>query len=104
MVLICIVKPLFEPCHEKTCFLICENKCADQLCSDRAADQHLCFRYIWCSIPVLPKSKISSILPFSVMYSLFCVRPGRNTRKQVFSQYGSFLPHIGLESLQDPLV
>ena len=37
-------------------YCICQNKRAD-----RAADQHLCFPYIDSTIPLLPKSKISSL-------------------------------------------
>ena len=51
-----------EPRHEKNGFLhICENKDADQLRGNREADQRLCFRYIDSTIPLLPKSKISSL-------------------------------------------
>ena len=50
----------------KTFFCICENKDADQLCVDRTADQCLCFRFIYSTVPVLPKSKISSLYPSSV--------------------------------------
>ena len=45
----------------KPAFCICENKDADQLRSNREADQRLCFRYIASTIPLLPKSKISSL-------------------------------------------
>ena len=48
-------------------FCICENKDADQLRSDCAADQRLCFRYIDTTIPLVPKSEISSLLPSSVV-------------------------------------
>ena len=41
-------------------FCICENKDADQLRGNHEADQRLCFRYIDSTIPLLPKSKISS--------------------------------------------
>ena len=44
----------------KLAYCICENKDADQLHGNREADQHLCFRYIDCTIPLLPKYKISS--------------------------------------------
>ena len=55
----------FEPHREKTGFLhICENKDADQL-------QRLCFRYTESTIPLLPKSEISSLEPSSV-----AVQPG----------------------------
>ena len=43
-------------------FCICENKDADQLCSNSKADQRLCFRYTDSTIPLLPKSQISSPL------------------------------------------
>ena len=45
----------------KTAFSICENKDADQLRGDREADQRLCFRYTEITIPLLPKSEISSL-------------------------------------------
>ena len=41
-------------------FCICENKAADQLRGNREADQRLCFRYTDSTIPLLPKSEISS--------------------------------------------
>ena len=53
---------LFEPRHEKPGFCICENKDADQLRGEREADQRLCFRYTDSTIPLLPKSEISSYL------------------------------------------
>ena len=42
-------------------FCICENKAADQLCGNRTTDQRLCFRYTDSTIPLLPKSEISSL-------------------------------------------
>ena len=45
----------------KTTFCICENKDADQLRGNHEADQRLCFHYIDSTIPILSKSKISSI-------------------------------------------
>ena len=50
-----------EPRREKTFFCICENKDADQLRGNREADQRLCFRYTDNTIPLLPKSEISSL-------------------------------------------
>ena len=44
----------------KPAFCICENKDAEQLCGNREADQRLCFRYTDTTIPLLPKSEISS--------------------------------------------
>ena len=55
----------------KPVFCICENKDADQLRSNCAADQRLCFRYTDRTIPLLPKSEISSLWPSSV-----AVQPG----------------------------
>ena len=37
-----------------------ENKDSDQLRGNREADQHLCFRYLDSTIPLLLKSEISS--------------------------------------------
>ena len=45
----------------KPAFRICENKDADQLRGNREADQRLCFRYTDSTIPLLPKSEISSL-------------------------------------------
>ena len=45
----------------KPAFCICENKDADQLRGNREADQRLCFRYMESTIPLLPKSEISSL-------------------------------------------
>ena len=42
-------------------FCICENKDADQLRGNREADQRLCFRYMDCTISLLPKCEISSL-------------------------------------------
>ena len=45
----------------KPAFCICENKEADQLGSNCAADQRLCFRNTDSTIPLLPKTEISSL-------------------------------------------
>ena len=55
----------------KPAFCICENKDADQLRGNCEADQCLCFRYTDSTIPLLPKSEISSLQPSSV-----AVQPG----------------------------
>ena len=39
----------------------CEHKDADKLGGNREADQRLCFRYKDSAIPLLLKSKISSL-------------------------------------------
>ena len=46
--------------HEQD-FCLCENKGADQLGSNCEADQHLCFHFSDSTIPLLSKSKISSL-------------------------------------------
>ena len=45
----------------KPAFCICKNKDADQLRGNREADQRLCFRYTDGTIPLLPKSEMSSL-------------------------------------------
>ena len=47
-------------------FCICKNKDADQLRGNREADQRLCFRHLDSTIPLLSKSKISSLWLSSV--------------------------------------
>ena len=44
----------------KPAFCICQNKDTDQLRGNREADQRLCFRYTDSTIPLPPKSEISS--------------------------------------------
>ena len=51
-------------------FCLGENKGADQLRSHCEADQRLCFRYNDSTIPLLSKSKISSLLSPSVLVQL----------------------------------
>ena len=58
----------------KPTICIYENKDADQLHGNSKADQCLCFCYADSTIPVLSKSKISSLL---CLYSLVCVGPVR---------------------------
>ena len=60
---------------------ICENKSADQLHGSRAADHRLCFRYKYSTISLLLKSKISSLLSSSWLYSLVCVGPGQKPQR-----------------------
>ena len=45
----------------KPVFRMCENKGADQLRGNREADQHLCFRNIDSTIPLLPICEIQSL-------------------------------------------
>ena len=79
----CFACDTFDPHHEKTCFLHMQNKGADQLLCNHAADQHLCFRYLESTIPLLSKSKIfcSHLL---WLYSLVCSGPGRNPEDRLY--------------------
>ena len=69
----------------KPTFCTCENKDADQLRGNREADQRLCFRYIDSVIPLLSKSEISSLYPFSVAVQPGLCRTRSETRTLVFS-------------------
>ena len=64
---------------------ICENKDADQLRGNSEADQRLCFRQTDRTIPLLPKSEISSIYPSSVAVQPGLCWTGSETRTLVFS-------------------
>ena len=66
-------------------FCICKNKDVDQLRGNREADQRLCFRYIDRMIPLLSKSKISSLLPSSVAVQSGLCRTRSEARTLVFS-------------------
>ena len=80
----------------KPAIFICKNNDADQLRGNREADQHLCFSCTDCTIPLLPKSEISSHQPFSVV-----VQPGlcgtwSATPKPVYSRRGSYMLETAL--------
>ena len=68
----------------KPAFCICENKDADQLRGNREADQRLCFRYTDSTIPLLPKSEISSLWPSSVAVQAGLCRTWSETPKTGF--------------------
>ena len=65
-------------------FCICENKDADQLRGNREADQRLCFRYTDSTIPLLPKSEISSLQPSHVAVQTGLCRTWSETPKTGF--------------------
>ena len=53
---------IYEPHPEKTSFLHnAKNKGAGELCDNHTADQYLCFRYLDSTIPLFPKSEVSSL-------------------------------------------
>ena len=68
----------------KPAFCIYENKDADQLRGNREADQRLSFRYKDSTIPLLPKSEISSLNPSSVAVQPGLCRTWSETPKTVF--------------------
>ena len=74
----------------KPTFCICENKDADQLRSNREADQRVCFRYLDSTIPLLPKSKISSFYPSPV-----AVKSG------LCQTWSEFVPSIYVEKKEE---
>ena len=60
------------------------NKDADQLRGNREADQRLCFRYTGSTIPLLPKSEISSLKSSSVVVQPGLCRTWSETPKTCF--------------------
>ena len=72
-------------------FCLCENKGADQLRGNREADQRLCFRYTDSTIPLLSKSKISSLWPSSVTAQAGLCRTCSESTLLVFTRGGSNL-------------
>ena len=74
----------------KPTICICENKDADQLRGNREADQRLCFRSTDSTVPLLPKSEISSFKPASVLVQPGLCRTCSETTLLVFPRGGSF--------------
>ena len=68
----------------KTDFRLCENKGADQLCSKCTANQRLCFGFTDSTIPLLPKSEISSFWPSPVGAQASLCQTCVETLKTVF--------------------
>ena len=81
----------------KSDFCICENKDADQLRGNREADQRLYFRYTDSTIPLIPKSQISSLLPSSVN-----VQPGLCRRWSKTPKTGFLLTRLIWEHITFP--
>ena len=79
---------------KKPAFCICENKDADQLRSNCAADQRICFRYVDSTIPLLPKSEISTLYPSSV-----AVQPGLSRTWSETPKTGFLTTRLILDSL-----
>ena len=68
----------------KPTICIGENKDADQLRGNREADQCLCFRYTDSTIPLLPKSEISSFYLLSVLVQVGLCQTCSETTLLVF--------------------
>ena len=77
----------------KPTICIGENKSADQLRGYREADQRLCFRYRDSTIPLLSKSKISSLQLSSVAVQPGLCRTCSETKSLVFPRDGSYFKH-----------
>ena len=73
----------------KPTICIGENKGADQLRSNCESDQRLCFRYSYSTIPLLPKSEISSFQLFPVTVQVGLCRTWSETTLLVFPRGGS---------------
>ena len=71
----------------KSVLCICKNKGTDihQLHGNHTADLHLYFRFIVCTILLLPKSEISSLKLSSVAVLPINVGPFRKPQRDKFS-------------------
>ena len=78
-------------CMGNPTICISENKGADQLRSNCEADQRLCFRYTDSTIPLLSKSKISSLYPSSVTVQADLCQTWSEPKLLVFSCTGSYV-------------
>ena len=74
----------------KPTICIGENKGADQLRSNCESNQSLCFLYTDSTIPLLSKSKISSLLPSSVTVQPGLCQTWSEPKLLVFSRTGSY--------------
>ena len=80
----------YEPPHgKKPTICIGKKKGADQLRINCGADQCLCFFYMDSTIPLLSKSKISSLLPSSETVQAGLCQTWSEPKLLVFSHTGS---------------
>ena len=80
----------YEPPHgKKPTLCIGKNKGADQLRINWGADQYLCFFYMDSTVPLLSKSKISSLLPSSETVQAGLCQTWSEPKLLVFSRTGS---------------
>ena len=81
---------------------ICSNIGAGQLRSNCKADQRFCFHYTDSTIPLLSKSKISSLLPSSVLVQFVLCQTCSETTLLVFSRGSLFLLSVMPNVAQQP--
>ena len=74
----------------KPAFCICENKDADQLRGNAKLISAFVFATWIVQSFFYLNSKFQASSHLLWLYSLVCVGPGRKTRRQVFSEQGSF--------------
>ena len=75
----------------KPTICIGENKGTDQLRNNCEADRRLCFRYMDSTIPLLSKSKISSLYPPSVTVQADLCRTWSEPKLLVFLRTGLYV-------------
>ena len=68
-----------------------KNKDTDQFCGNREPDQRLCFRYMDSTLPLLSKSKISSLKSSHVLVEPGLCHTCSKTTLLVFPRGGSFV-------------
>ena len=83
----------------KPAFCIYENKDADQLSGNREADQRICFRYTYSTIPLLPKSKISSLKLSSVVAQPGLYRTWLETEDRFSHNGAQIIVYFGIFSV-----
>ena len=71
--------------------LCCNYKADQRLCCNYEADQRLCFRYMDSTIPLLSKSKVSSLQPSSVLVQLGLCWTGSKTTYWFFHDKAPFI-------------
>ena len=78
----------------KPAFSICKNEEAHQLHGNCEADQLHCFHYMDSTIPLLPKSEISSLYTSTVAVQPGLCRTWLETPKTGFSLSSSYMSHV----------
>ena len=102
-----VLKKKTKKKKKKRIFCTCGNKATDQLCGNRTTDQRLCCRYMDSTIPILPKSEISS-LSVAILCdctALFVSDLVGKPRRPVFSERVSYYTvYMKINLSQDHLI